>query len=265
MKCLITKSSHQPDKLSCNTSPYTHTRFFEYGREVSRALTETLWPTRCAICESPGEVLCTPCCNKLSYLDWWRACPQCGAPFGRVQCSECNDIMLKSACRDTFALNGHISALTLDEGASRLVRTWKDGGERRIGQVMATLMARCMNPAWLARNPVVITLPASQSARHRRGFDHGEELAGLVATALALPHLSVLSSPKRFDQRMLGRRERIANMDRSLRCLPGASIPEVVLIIDDVYTTGSTLFAAADALRTGGAYTVYGLTFARTW
>ena len=50
--------------------------------EAAEALAETVWPTRCAICDAPGQVLCDSCCASLPYVDWWRACPRCGAPFG---------------------------------------------------------------------------------------------------------------------------------------------------------------------------------------
>ncbi len=45
--------------------------------------------------------------------------------------------------------------------------------------------------------------------------------------------------------------------------LPGATAPRTVIVVDDVCTTGSTLFAATEALRKGGAETIYALTFAR--
>ncbi|MFQ9179367.1 MAG: hypothetical protein ACLR3C_05185 [Eggerthella lenta] len=46
-------------------------------------------------------MLCAPCSLNLSHIDWWRACPPAaGAPFGRVQCSECNDVLMSVAGRD---------------------------------------------------------------------------------------------------------------------------------------------------------------------
>ncbi|RNM38979.1 ComF family protein, partial [Eggerthella sinensis] len=53
------------------------------------------------------------------------------------------------------------------------------------------------------------------------------------------------------------------NMDGRFTALPGATAPPSALIVDDVYTTGATLFAASDAVRAAGARTVRCLTFAR--
>ena len=47
--------------------------------------------------------------------------------------------------------------------------------------------------------------------------------------------------------------------------LPGATVPGRLLLVDDVCTTGATLFDATDALRRAGAAHVWCLTFARVW
>lgn len=237
-----------------------------YGQGAAEAIAETLWPTRCAVCDVPGEVLCERCAQRLAYIDWWRACPRCGAPFGGVQCSECNDVMLAAMGRTTPAFDGSASAVALDDAASRIVRTWKDAGERRLSSAMAAVMAPYVPPAWLAGcPPAVVALPATSAARRRRGFDHGEELAREVAARLGLPVVPVLARPRALDQRALARRGRLRNMEGRFQALPGASAPRRALLVDDVCTTGATANAAADALRAAGCEHVYALTFARAW
>ena len=118
------------------------------ARLAKEAFLETLWPTRCAVCDAPGEVLCGPCRQNLPYIDWWRACPRCGAPFGRVQCSECNAVMLQASGREAPPFAGAASAVAYQEGARRVVGAYKDQGERRLAETMATLMAPFVAPAW---------------------------------------------------------------------------------------------------------------------
>lgn len=91
--------------------------------EAAEALAETVWPTRCAICDAPGHVLCDSCRMALAYVDWWRACPRCGAPFGRLQCCECNEVMLAAQGRTRPAFDGMAAAVSFEEGAARIVRT----------------------------------------------------------------------------------------------------------------------------------------------
>ena len=67
-----------------------------YLQAAGSCAAELLWPTYCAACGAPGSVLCGQCRRSLAYIDWWRACPRCGAPFGRIQCTECNAVMLQA-------------------------------------------------------------------------------------------------------------------------------------------------------------------------
>ena len=91
-----------------------------------------------------------------------------------------------------------------------------------------------------------------------------ELVAREVARDLGLPLDDVLARRSKRDQRDLGRSDRRANALGSfavLHPLEGAR----VLLLDDVFTTGATLGAAAQALKSRGAVEVLGLTFARAW
>lgn len=236
-----------------------------YGAAASEALAETLWPTRCAVCDEPGEVLCETCRRNLPYLDWWRACPRCGAPFGRVQCTECNAVMMARLDREEPPFSACSSATVFGPDSARIVRIWKDSGERRLAQVMAEIMAQAVPPAWTAARPAVVPVPASARAVRRRGFDHGLELARAVAEQLDLPLSELLARPHSVDQRKLTRKERLENMEGRFRALPGADAPTTVILTDDVLTTGATLYAATDALLEAGTQEVWCLTFSRVW
>lgn len=236
---------------------------FHYVSQAAEALTETLWPTRCAVCDAPGEVLCTPCRLSLPYLDWWRACPRCGAPFGKIQCSECNPVMLERRGCSELPYAGCASAVTFEESTARIVRTYKDQGERRLCEPLAQLMAHAVAPHWSI--DALCPLPASKAAQRRRGFDHAELLTTALAELLEKPAVSLLARPHARDQRKLSRRARLKNMEGRFQALPHTSFPRHVLLIDDVYTTGATLFDACDALHQAGVEEVFCLTFARVW
>ena len=127
---------------------------------------------------------------------------------------------------------------------------------------MARLMLPQVPPAWLA-GATATPIPASAAARRRRGFDHGRELACAVADMAGIPMVEALARPRTFDQRALGRRGRIHNLQGRFQTLPGATVPARILLIDDVCTTGSTMNAACDALRAAGAVELHCLVFAR--
>ena len=235
---------------------------------LARSTAEMAWPTRCAVCEQPGQLLCDRCRRSLGYVDLLRACPRCGAPYGRVQCSECNGFTLAHRGLASYPLDGQASAVAFDDAASRVVRTWKDAGERELAQVMGELMAACVPPPWVRQHPVVAPIPASARALRSRGFDHGRDLSLALAEQLGLPCQDLFDRPQAKDQRKLTGLQRTQNMQGGFRlrtrgaCGP---LPETVLLADDVCTTGATLFSAAETLRNAGVGCIYAVTFARVW
>lgn len=233
------------------------------GEHVRETIAETLWPTRCAVCDALGDVLCPACRDRLNFIDVTRACPVCGAPHGAMQCTECNPVMLNASEHDAFPFTAMASVAVLDDAAHRLVVAYKDGGETRLAAAIGRLMAAYVPPAWLRDRPVVTFVPSTRAARARRGFDHGALTSALVAETLGLRHELLFAPPRNRDQRALSRRERADNMERRMRLLPDVTVPRVCLVVDDVCTTGATLYSAADALRAAGAETLYALTFAR--
>lgn len=239
------------------------------GLFLARAACETLWPTRCAVCDSPGSVLCDRCRRSLPFIDYWRACSRCGAPFGSVLCTECNPVMLGSLGRESLPYSTCRSAIEYGSEAARIVAAYKDRGERRLAEAMASIMAPLVSPEWLHRTgggPTVATfVPATRAALGRRGFDHAELLARTTAERLGIGVEPLLARPQSLDQRALGRKDRARNMIGRFSPLPRAHARSRVLLIDDVCTTGSTLADAADALVALGCGEVRCLTFARVW
>lgn len=236
-----------------------------YAEAAAEVAAETLWPTRCAVCDEPGEPLCERCRMNLPFIDRWRACPRCGAPFGAVQCSECNAVMLARLERSRPPFDACRSAVAFDDASARIVRAYKDAGERRLAQVMAQLMGNAAEPSWLAGMPAVVAIPATDRAVRTRGFDHAALVADSLAQQLDLPRIAPFARPRARDQRALARQARLANMQGRFAVLPRATPPGSVLLVDDVYTTGATLFGAADALRAAGTERIFALTFARVW
>lgn len=249
---------------------HIHTRNFvgTFGGLLVEAFEETLWPTRCAICDSPGTVLCDRCQEHLPYIDYWRACPRCGAPFGFVQCTECNPVMLTGLPDGELPYASCRSPFSFDDGACRIVTAYKDQGEQRLAPVMARFMAQMMLPG--KNDDAYITfIPATRAALRRRGFDHGNLLANHVATALNGHVIPLLDRPVNKDQRILSRNRRFENMGDTFSLTTEVSrrltLPEQVLLVDDVCTTGATLAAASAALIAGGVRHIDCLTFARVW
>jgi predicted amidophosphoribosyltransferase len=232
----------------------THHPFAATCRRAAGAVADILWPPRCAGCDLPGTLLCDRCRSELAIIDRASACPRCGAPDGAHGCAECG--------RSEFAFAGGRCAGVFEWPLDRMVRLHKDAGELRLTGELAGL-AMAAAGEWASWAQAVVPVPASPGAVARRGFDHGALLAAELAHLAGVPAVEALRARPRRDQRGLDRERRAANARASIVAVPGVALPPRVLLLDDVFTTGATLDAAALALACAGAGEVRVLAVAR--
>lgn len=143
------------------------------------------------------------------------------------------------------------------EGAARdVVADLKWRGRRSAARALGAELARTLAEAGVGggataslRVDLVTWAPTSDRRRSRRGFDQAELVAREVARRLRLPCRRLLIRENALAQTGLDRERRLDNPRYRSRRLKSA----VVLLVDDVVTTGATLRAAATALRQGGA------------
>lgn len=218
-------------------------------------LTELLFPTRCAGCEMPGLVLCHSCRANLPLIAMDTACPRCGAPYGRLVCTECWD--------RAWAFEAALSVGEFEAPLARAVALHKDASERRLGTVLGELLAECVTERWGDWPEVVTFVPATRAAIARRGFDHGRAIARAAAEHLGVPVAEAIGRTAVRDQRALGRVDRARNVAGSFAVHD--TVRARVLLCDDVFTTGATLDAAAGALLEAGTSAVRCATVARAW
>jgi predicted amidophosphoribosyltransferase len=209
-------------------------------------------PERCAACGAGERVVCGSCIAALRLLRG-PLCARCGAPtaWPVERCTEC-------AGRRLSFLRAR-AAVAYEGPARTLVAAWKERGRRKLTRVFAGLLLEVV-PRPQAE--AVTFVPADPARGHWRGANPAEELARLVAREWALP-VEALLARTRFvpPQRGLTRTQRRRNVRGAF---VAARAPASVVLVDDVYTTGATVGAAATELRRAGARAVYVATFART-
>lgn len=253
---------------------------------------EVIAPTRCAGCERPGVLICDDCLEHMTPIDPVHACTRCGAPFGDLLCTECagreNDesagesLQRASAAGRVAAQQAHSNdaagrclAATVFEGpVPRIIRAYKDAGERRLAQPIAELMLDAAEHAeataperyggLLLAADAVTFVPVTAAAFARRGFDHMELIAAAFAQMAGLPVMDALVKHGHGDQRALGRAERQAYAQGVYEVVEPVA-GKRLLLLDDVITTGATTRAVRAALLGAGAAAVDVLALARVW
>jgi ComF family protein len=235
--------------------------FAERVRAVGAALAELerwLLPPACLLCEAPipareGDALVCGLC-----LTRWRRvphplCARCGQPsMEGVDCRIC--------AAWPPALARARSAVWLEGTARRAAHQLKYGGWTRLAQAMADAM-RGLEP--LTGRVCLIPIPLGARRQAERGYNQSERLAVALATRLGGTLRTDLLRRARDTrtQTALTPEARQANVAGAFT---GTGRPPArVVLVDDVFTTGATLCAAAAALRDAGAEAVEAVTFAR--
>jgi ComF family protein len=214
---------------------------------------DLLLPQRCLVCTLPGAQVCNGCRAELRRIVP-PLCERCGAPTAWPvrRCVECDGRRLAFARAR--------AAVEYDAPVRRIVAAWKERGLRRIAGCAAAVVADSVARPDAS---LVTFVPGDPDRQLLRGHHAAERLARELSTVWDLPCAPLLvrnrGSPR---QRGLPQRERRRNVASAFR--PLGPLQAAVVLIDDVYTTGATVNAAASALRRGGARAVQVVTFART-
>jgi predicted amidophosphoribosyltransferase len=213
---------------------------------------DLLLPRRCLGCGSAGSHLCDACYAALPRIRP-PLCVRCGAPtaWPVTRCREC------AGRRIAFA--SARAAVAYDDAVRLLVAGWKERGLRRLAGVAAGLVAESVLPPEVA---ALTFVPADGDRLLQRGHHPPERLARELGRLWSLPVEPLLRRTRRLPrQRGLTRDERRRNVRAAFQAVSRA--PARVALVDDVYTSGATVAAAASALRGAGARRVEVVTLAR--
>lgn len=225
------------------------------ARQALAGVLDVLLPQRCLACGVAGAALCAGCVELLRVLDG-HVCALCGAPrprAGEERCRECRTRRLAFASAR--------AAVAYDDRMRAFVGAWKERGVRGATPLAAGLVAGAVVRP---RVDVISFVPPDRDRALRRGHHPAARLAEELGRQWGLPVTQLLARrPGSRRQRGLGRGERQVNVQGAFRLLGPGRPPPRVALVDDVYTTGATVSAAAAALVAGGTERVEVVTLAR--
>ncbi len=219
------------------------------------SILDLLFPPNCGGCGKPGARWCLDCQKKVNVLDGV-LCDVCGLPQDKP-----------GVCETCLVERPHFRALRAWAVFSDPVQPALHGLKYRKNVSMGEAFASQMVPFverlnW--RADVLIPIPLGRQRFKERGYNQVGMIAKPLALALGMRYApnGLVRSKETRSQVGLTKVERKANVQHAFQS--GTRVNgKIVLIMDDVSTTGSTLSAGAEVLYSAGAKDVYALTVAR--
>ncbi len=199
------------------------------------------------------------------------ACASCAAvldePLAGPVCETCwngiSPFALQWNPEPGTAIDSAMAAASYDSPLRDIIHAWKFEGRQQIARRLASITReRCgevIDGAELA-----VPVPMTPWRRWHRGFNQARDLARHLGVPVAQPLARWRPRPAQASLPSNLRRRNLSGAVFVLRHRRQAIRGRVVLLVDDVITTGATLEACAAALKNAGAQEVRAVTVART-
>lgn len=236
-------------------------------RALALALRSLLYPPACLLCGRgipEREPRLCPACAGLLEAVRPPLCLCCGREFATAESGQghlCGDCLRQPPPFDRAR-----AVLRYNEAAGRLVHAFKYRGRTTAAGTFAALFAASPAAADLSSPDYIIPVPLHRRRLRQRRFNQSLELARLF-----FPEAGDRLRPRLLERRHhtppqagLNGRARRVNLRGAFHCpRPEAVRGRDILVVDDVFTTGTTVGECARVLRRAGANRVEALTLAR--
>jgi ComF family protein len=217
-------------------------------------------PSQCAVCRAwPSRPVCDACVTR--FAPPAARCLGCALPLpqGVARCGEC--------LAHPPPLDACLAACAYAWPWPDCIAQFKFQGRAGWAAPLATLLrsAPWVEPA-LEQAELVLPMPLAPRRLRERGFNQAHELARRLAPQKTDARL-LLRTRETPAQSGLARAERLRNLQGAFALEPlraEAVRGRRIVLVDDVMTSGASLFSAAQVLRTGGASHITALVLART-
>lgn len=229
-------------------------------------LFDLLFPQRCIECKKFGSYLCTSCRGKLIPITY-PICPVCAgqAIYGQTH----------PVCRGKYTPDGLVSVFRYTSPIRTLIRKLKyqpwltDATKTIITLSMKSIPYNPLFERFLQTNPLITTIPLHWIRKWGRGYNQGELLGAELSNQWTKEYMPDLLNRTKYTkpQYKLTKKERIENIQNVFapteKLLYLSTKVRNILLLDDVWTTGSTLRNATNILKRNGVISVWAMTIAR--
>jgi len=237
-------------------------------KSILTGLADVIFPGRCVTCGvvlGPDKTLhfCHTCFSRINFIQS-PLCNRCGIPFNSPDGGDhiCGDCLTSETYFSVARAVGRYETTILDA-----IHRFKYGGKIAIGEILGRLMADFAYPAFdIQEYSLIIPAPLHPKRLRERGFNQSLILALAVSKrfSLALDFTTLKRRIHTKPQVSLGGKERKVNVQGAFEVSEEKKIRgKSIVLVDDVYTTGSTVNECARVLTKSKAAEVAVLTLAR--
>jgi competence protein ComFC len=238
----------------------------EVVRRASGALLSLFYPPHCAACGTSTEAgvhLCAECGGQVRRIEK-PFCRVCSQPFdGAVEdaftCANCGDRKFHFTCAVTRLMSHGV--------VREFIHRFKYDREFFLRRPLADWAAEGLEDERIRAQPFdcLVPVPLHSARKREREFNQAEALAELLGQRTGVPVYRALKRTRyTTTQTRLDRQERMENLRGAFHVRHPARVQNRhLLLVDDVFTTGSTVDECARVLCQAGAASVRALTVAR--
>lgn len=228
---------------------------------LKETLLEILYPGRCPVCHDivvpRGQTICRDCRKKLKPFAGPR-CFKCSKPLSNDHREYCRN------CTKHRYFDKGIGIFVYSSVIQQSLFKLKYGNRQEYGVFygkFAAEYAREKITRW--EIDVIIPIPLHKKRMRKRGYNQSAIIAETMGKQLGIPvDIKILKrTVNTKPQKDLDEKERKQNLKNAFQTERPLEYSNV-LLVDDIYTTGATIDAAAESLKMAGAKKVYFLTIA---
>ena len=217
---------------------------------------DLVFPARCPVCDKPApypELICPACGGRFVPVKEPR-CLKCGKHLGDEREEYCK------GCR--------VAAHKFDQGRglfeypsmARSMYRFKYAGRKEYARFYGEQIVKKLGKTIRGWRPdALVPVPVHAARKRERGYNQALALAGEIGRRMGIPvdFRLIKRVKKTLPQKLLDDRERQNNLKRAFKIARNDVKLKRVVIIDDIYTTGSTIDACALELKRAGVEKVY--------
>lgn len=225
---------------------------------------DLLFPQKpyCMICNDKltgvESIVCGDCINKILPLAE-PLCRKCGKPLEkRDGC--CYDCQMEHHAFIQARSYGHYDGIL-----KQLINAFKYHGKQELADVLGNMMFHVLKQLPWPAFDYLVPLPLHPKRQRERGFNQAYLLTQVLSRKSNVPIFQGLIRVKPTQhQTLLDKSFRKKNLKAAFKVVKNSKIyDKIMLLIDDVYTTGATAGECSKCLLEAGAKSVYVLTCAR--